>query len=152
MTKNELNAKMKSSSVDDFLKEVASKPLTKRSSSKGRLFFSMDATASRQMTWDRAAHIQTEMFVETARLGGIEVQLGFFRGFGEFKISQWTSDPKRLLSLMKSVKCMAGQTQIQKVLKHALNQTKECKLDAVVYVGDSMEEDIDNIAENIRIL
>ena len=139
---------MKLSSVEAFLEEVASRPLVKRSSSKGRLFFAMDATASRQMTWDRAAHIQTEMFVETAKLGGLEVQLGFFRGFDEFKVSQWTSDPERLLSIMKSVNCMAGQTQIEKVLKHALNQTKKFKLDAVVYVGDSMEEDIDNLGQS----
>ena len=46
---------------------------------------------------------------------------------------------------MSSVTCAAGETQIGKVLQHALNQTQKTKLNAVIFVGDSMEEDIDQI-------
>src|SRR3546814_9870581 len=37
---------------------------------RGRLIFAMDATASREPTWDRACRLQGEMFKETAALGG----------------------------------------------------------------------------------
>ncbi len=107
----------------------------------------MDATASRQPTWDRAANIQAEMFTATSALGGLDVQLAFFRGFGEFKVSQWTNDGVDLLRMMTSVTCFAGETQIGKVLKHALNESHIKKINAVVYVGDSMEENIDALGK-----
>ena len=104
-----------------------------------------DATASRQPAWDHAAQIQGEMFIETAALGGLEIQLAFFRGFGEFKVSPWLSEAPELLRRMTSVFCMAGETQIQKVLKHTLNETKKKKVNALVYVGDCLEEDVDKL-------
>ncbi len=105
--------------------------------------FAMDATASRQPTWDNAAQIQGEMFLATAGLGGLSVQLAFFRGFGEFKVSQWTDHSHELARLVSSVSCRAGETQVLKVLRHARNETHKNKVDALVFVGDSMEEDID---------
>jgi hypothetical protein len=130
--------------VDDFLRKVAAiKPSGKASGARGRLIFAMDATASRQPTWDRATHIQAEMFQETAALGGLDVQLVFYRGFGECKASKWHSEPKGLLKAMTSVFCLAGKTQIERVLKHAASETKARKVNALVFVGDAMEEDID---------
>ena len=76
--KNEVNA---------FLERVARTPPKIRSNKRGRLIFAMDATASRQPAWDRAAAIQGQMFHETAQLGGLDIQLAFYRGFGEFKVS-----------------------------------------------------------------
>ena len=107
----------------------------------------MDATASRQLTWDQASHIQTEMFLATSKMGGLLVQLAFFRGFGEFKVSQWTNNGEGLKSLMRSVSCAAGTTQIGKVLQHAVNETRKQKINAVVFVGDSMEEDVSKITK-----
>jgi len=60
--------------------------------------------------WDHAAQIQGEMFVETAALGGLEIQLCFYRGFGEFKVSPWLHRSEDLLRMMTSVFCAAGQT------------------------------------------
>ena len=57
----------------------------------------MDATASREPTWDTAIHIQSEMFSETDALGGLDVQLAWYRGFGEFRASPWVSDSKALV-------------------------------------------------------
>ena len=48
---------------------------------RARLIFAMDATASREPTWDRACQVQGQMFLETAALGGLEVQLVYYRGF-----------------------------------------------------------------------
>jgi len=137
-----------SSDVDSFLKKVAAVPVNKSGTSRGRLLFAMDATASRQPTWDRAAGLQGEMFEATAALGGLDVQLAFYRGFGEFKVSQWTDDGRELLRLMTSVSCFAGETQINKILKHALNETKKRKVNALVFVGDCMEEDIDHLGKS----
>jgi len=137
-----------SKDVESFLKKVAAVPVNTSGSGRGRLMFAMDATASRQPTWDKAASIQGEMFEATAALGGLDVQLAFYRGFGEFKVSQWTDDGKELLRLMTSVNCFAGETQINKILKHALNETKKRKVNALVFVGDCMEEDIDQLGKS----
>lgn len=129
--------------VDSFLRKVASMPAVRPAGRRGRLIFAMDATASRQPTWDRAAHIQAEMFEETARLGGLEIQLCHFRGFREFECSPWTSDAAALQRRMTAVTCQAGHTQIERVLAHAVRETRAQPVQALVYVGDSMEEDLD---------
>ncbi len=131
--------------VDAFLRKVAATPTNTAPGGRGRLIFALDATASRQPAWDRAAQIQGEMFSETANLGGLEMQLAFYRGFGEFKVSPWVATPKDILRMMTSVFCLAGETQIRKVLRHAINETKKQKVNAVVFVGDCLEEDVDRL-------
>ncbi|MGF1630096.1 MAG: VWA domain-containing protein [Kiloniellaceae bacterium] len=105
----------------------------------------MDATASREPTWDRASHLQAEMFKETETLGGLEVQLIYYRGFGECKASPWVAESAQLLRFMTGVFCLAGRTQMGKVLKRAIRETKQKKVSALVFVGDAMEEDIDHL-------
>src|SRR3546814_16453759 len=68
----------------------------------------MDATASREPTWDRASHLQAEMFKETEALGGLDVQLIYYRGFGECRASPWVSESAKLLRFMTGVFCLAG--------------------------------------------
>jgi hypothetical protein len=131
--------------VADFLNKVAATASAKPAGQKGRLVFAMDATASREPTWDRACHIQAEMFSETAALGGLEVQLVYYRGFGECRASRWASEAQELLRLMTGVRCLGGQTQIRKVLAHTIRETGKRKVDALVFVGDAMEEDIDRL-------
>jgi hypothetical protein len=131
--------------VADFLNKVTATAARKAGSGSGRLVFAMDATASREPTWDRACHIQGEMFSETAALGGLEVQLVYYRGFGECKASRWVATAPDLLRLMTAVRCLGGQTQIRKVLAHAIRETGKRKVDAMVFVGDAMEEDIDRL-------
>lgn len=129
--------------IDKFLKKVASTPITKAAGKRGRLIFALDATASREPTWDRACHLQGEMFAETAALGGLDIQLVYYRGFGECRASKWTRRSEDLLRIMTSVFCLGGHTQIRKVLKHAIKETQKDKVDAVVFIGDCMEEDVD---------
>ncbi len=132
------------SEVDAFLRQLAATPAVRPApGQRGRLLFALDATASRQPTWDRACHIQGEMFKETAALGGLDIQLAFYRGFGEFEASAWFDRAEDLLKRMTAVSCLGGKTQIGKVLKHALAESKRRKINAVVFVGDSMEEEID---------
>ena len=132
--------------VAAFLDRVARTPAVRPTGGRGRLIFAMDATASREPTWDRACHLQAEMFKETEGLGGLEVQLVFYRGFGECKASSWVTSPAELVRRMTAVRCLGGQTQIRKVLKHAIRETqKKKKVNALVFVGDCMEEDVDAV-------
>jgi len=134
--------------INAFLKQVAATPSPpKNTGERGRLIFAMDATASRQPSWDSAAAIQGQMFHETAAIGGLDIQLVFFRGFGEFKVSRWTDKEADLQTWMTSVQCRAGETQLAKVLSHAANETGRKRVDALVYVGDCCEEDVDRIGQ-----
>ncbi|MFV0368927.1 MAG: vWA domain-containing protein [Hyphomicrobiaceae bacterium] len=113
---------------------------------RGRLIFAMDATMSRAPTWDMALAHQADMFAAVKSVGGLDVQLVYFRGFGECRASKWVSDPDTLARLMSTVTCQGGQTQIGKVLSHARSEADRHRVGAMVYVGDCVEEDIDRLA------
>src|ERR1700760_2273064 len=51
---------------------------------RGRLIFALDATLSRQPTWDMACALQADMFREAASLGSLDIRLVFYRGFNEW--------------------------------------------------------------------
>ena len=144
---NNIPQKSSKAAIDAFLKKVSSTPVTRSAGERGRLIFAMDATASRERAWDRACHIQGEMFKQTAVLGGLDIQLCYYRGLGEFKASQWLSSSDELLKRMTSVSCQGGRTQIEKVLHQAIKQTKQKKVQALVFVGDCMEEDVDRLCQ-----
>lgn len=144
---NKLPQKSSKAAVNAFLQKVNSTPIAKSAETRGRLMFAMDATASREPTWDHACHIQGEMFTQTAALGGLDIQLCYYRGFGEFKASQWFSSSRSLLNQMTAVTCLGGHTQIEKVLRHAIQETRRKKVQALVFVGDCMEEDLDRLCQ-----
>ena len=131
--------------VDAFVKQVRSMPAVKTGDERGRLMFAMDATASREPTWDRACKLQGDMFSTTASLGGLEIQLCYYRGYDEFEASPWLTSTDALLQRMTAVSCRGGYTQIEKVLQQAIKQTRQKKVQALVFVGDCMEEDVDKL-------
>jgi hypothetical protein len=134
--------------VDAFLSRLAAAPAPqRRAGERGRLIFAMDATASREPSWDTAIQIQAEMFSETASLGGLEVQLAWYRGYGEFRASEWVGDSNALVRRMSGVRCLAGRTQIGRVLKNAIVEAKRGPVGALVFVGDAMEEDLDALGD-----
>lgn len=133
------------SAVDAFVREVGRLPASRGTGARGRLLFAMDATASREPTWDHACAIQGEMFIATETLGGLDVRLAFYRGVDELKVSRWMSDGHELARLMSAVRCLAGRTQIGRLLRYAGEQRRESRLDAVVFVGDCCEEDADQV-------
>jgi hypothetical protein len=133
--------------VSDFLARVAATPAVKSAGGRGRLLFAMDATASREPSWDQACHLQAEMFHATDGLGGLEVQLVFFRGFGECKSSPWVWTSDELVRRMTKVRCLGGRTQLRKILRHAIRETDVKRVNALVFVGDCFEEDIDAVCD-----
>jgi hypothetical protein len=106
----------------------------------------LDATMSRQPTWDIACKLQAEMFREAGQIGSLDVQLVYFRGFGECRASKWVSDARELSGLMTGIQCRGGQTQIGKVLAHARRENARKKVAVMVFVGDALEEPIDDLA------
>jgi hypothetical protein len=130
------------SEVQDFIAKM--KTMTPAATGmRGRLIFAMDATMSRQPTWDMALALQADMFNAVKDVGGLDVQLVFFRGTSECRASRWVSDPSELARLMTTVSCRGGLTQIGRVLSHATDETGKRRVNALVYVGDAMEENID---------
>jgi len=140
-------SKLPTSSGDDvarFLKKVSEAPTPPRGQGgRGRLIFALDATASREPSWDRACQIQGDMFTETSILGGLAVQLLYYRGYRQCRASKWAVNTAELLRFMTSVRCLGGATQIEKILKHAIKENAKKKVNALIFVGDAMEEDID---------
>ena len=132
--------------IESFLEQARKVPAPHERASRGRLVFALDATMSRQATWDLAQGLQAQMF-ETARtLGGLDVQLVYFRGFAECRASRFIADGAGLADLMGKIQVRGGHTQIGKVLHHIRDETKRLKVGAFVYVGDAMEENADDLA------
>jgi len=144
--RNPLDKTGTGTSIDDFLKKVDQLPARNADGGRaGRLIFAMDATASRAPTWDMACRLQGDMFKKTKKIGELHLQLVFFRGYQECKSSPWLTSSDTLVRLMSSVQCLAGRTQIERVLKHALTEARRSEVDALVYVGDAMEEEVDQL-------
>jgi len=131
--------------IDAFLERVRTIARTAPAGRRGRLIFALDATMSRQPTWDTACKLQGDMFLEAQAIGGLDVQLIYFRGFNECRSSRWVSEPAALAALMEQIDCRGGHTQIRKVLSHARQETETAKVQALVYVGDAMEEALDDL-------
>jgi hypothetical protein len=114
--------------------------LDKMRRNRGRLIFAIDATGSREATWDMASQLQARMFEEAAKTGGLDVQLLYYRGSDEVRHSSWFSDAHELVIRMSAIKCMAGATKIARVLKHIRTEHQREKVNAAVFVGDAVEE------------
>jgi hypothetical protein len=132
------------SDIDAFIAEMT-KTQTSGISGTGRLIFALDATMSREETWDMACHLQGEMFRTVASIGGLNVQLVYYRSLDECRASRWITDTNHLAKLMTKISCRAGRTQIGKVLAQAKRETAVLKVSALVFVGDAFEEEEDEI-------
>ncbi len=127
--------------ISAFLDAAAKADATKN----GKLIFSLDATMSRQPSWDRAMAIQSSMFDAVGRAGGLSVQLVYFRGIDECRASKWVVNSEALRDLMVRIACRGGYTQIEKVLNHASRETDRDKVGALVFIGDALEENVDKL-------
>lgn len=141
---NDMSPVSTAAEVNAFLDRLKAAPRP-AGAARGRLLFALDATMSRQPTWDMACQLQGEMFKAADEVSGLLVQLVYFRGFGECRAGRWVSDGQALARIMTGISCQGGQTQIRKVLAHALKESRKEKVNALVYVGDAMEEDVDGL-------
>jgi hypothetical protein len=131
--------------IDAFVQRARSLAPPVAPGERGRLIFALDATMSRQPTWDEACRLQADMFSEAASVGGLDVQLVYYRGLAECRASRWVSDARVLGSLMERIDCRGGHTQIGRIITHARRETDAKKVQALVFVGDAMEESLDDL-------
>src|SRR5205085_4361871 len=141
--RNEPAPAVKRAEIDAFLARARTIAPPVAPGTRGRLIFALDATMSRQPTWDEACRLQADMFKEAAAIGGLDVQLVYYRGLHECRASRWISDATRLGELMETIDCRGGHTQIGRVLAHARQEIEKAKVQALVFVGDAMEEAVD---------
>jgi hypothetical protein len=148
MSKNQSNLTTPGSArttVDAFLDQTHA---VAQHSGRPRLLFAVDATASREGTWDRAATLTASMFAAVTALDAqLDIQLIFYRGAGpgECKASRWISDGRELARLMSKVRCESGETQIGRVLAHAQRENAGQKVAALAFIGDMCEESRDTL-------
>jgi len=131
--------------IDAFLSQVNALGPATAAGKRGRLIFALDATMSRQPTWDTACRLQADMFREAAAVGGLDIQLVYYRGLAECRASPWIAEPDRLGALMSRIDCRGGHTQISKILAHARRENDSAKVGTLVFVGDAMEESLDDL-------
>src|ERR1700745_1710701 len=138
--------------IDAFLAKVKGLAPTGEPGRRGRLIFALDATMSRQPLWDTACRLQADMFREAAAIGGLDVQLVYYRGLGGCRGPRLGAPGERLGSLMERIDCRGGHTQIGKIIAHAQRETQTTKVQALVFVGDAMEEKLDDLCHTAGAL
>lgn len=134
-----------SQEIAQFLQK--SQAITQFVDKQPRLLFAVDATASRQPTWDHARHLQQEMFRASDKVTTLAVQLCYYRGFGEFRASRWLTDSAELAHLMGRVRCEGGHTQIARLLRHTQEEHRKATVRALVFIGDAVEENPDSLCD-----
>src|SRR3984893_14880705 len=105
--------------IETFIEQVRALGPSSAQSHRGRLIFALDATMSRQPTWDTACALQADMFREAASIGGLDIQLVYFRGLNECRASGWVAGAEKLACLASATACRGGYTQSGNVLSHA---------------------------------
>lgn len=131
-------AKQSQQDVQAFLQRARN--VQRFQAGRARLIFAMDATASRQPTWDLAMALQADMFRASADVAPLAVQLAYYRGLGELNFDHWQADTTALANRMSEVHCAAGRTQIARLLRRALKQQPKAQARALVFIGDAVEE------------
>jgi hypothetical protein len=132
-----------SASADIAAFVAKARAMTPGKAGTGRLIFALDATMSRQPTWDMACRLQADMFSEAGTIGGLSVRLVYYRGLNECRATQWITDTAHLARLMGKIDCRGGQTQLGRVLSDARREAVASGVRAIVFVGDAMEENVD---------
>jgi hypothetical protein len=111
-----------------------------KKTARARIAFIIDATGSREHTWDVAAQLQAGMLSEAAKLGGLEMQVTYFGGLDTVKSSNWTDDARELQHFMGRVRCDHGHTKYARALAHVRGEHRRQAISAVVLIGDMLEE------------
>jgi hypothetical protein len=105
----------------------------------GRLIFGLDLTSSRSAALEQARIATASMFDTIKSIGAVAVKLVYYRGKSETRAGEWHDDPGVVREAMLRLSCKAGETQIARIMRHALAEKE--KLSGVVFIGDHCEED-----------
>jgi hypothetical protein len=132
-----------SAAISAFIRKT--RAMAPAAGGRGRLVFALDATMSRQPTWDMACALQADMFREAAAVGHLDIRLAYYRGASECRASPWISDAGHLARLMRTIRCQGGHTQIGRVLGETRREAVAAGVKAMVFVGDAMEESVDDL-------
>lgn len=112
-----------------------------------KLLFSMDATASREATWDIAQDLTQSMFDQIP--GGLKIALAYHGGGRLKEVSEFRSDVQYFKKKVSEVSCDPGTTALCEILDHAAN---ERGLSALIYIGDAYEEgDYKALARELKL-
>ena len=115
-------------------------------SGRGRLIFALDATMSRQPTWDLAQSLQAKMFEAAGSLGGLDVQLVYFRGLERMPGVELRLRRAGARAAHEPHRCARRIDADPRVLAHARDEAKRAKVGALIFIGDAMEENPDTLA------
>jgi hypothetical protein len=107
---------------------------------RGRVIYAVDATASREAGWRIACDLQAKMFRSAGSM--LSLQLVFYGG-DTCRASRWATSGDELARWMNTVQCEGGLTQIEKVLQHVLREHAKAPVQAVTFIGDAQEENLD---------
>jgi len=105
-----------------------------------RIGFLIDATASRENTWEQAQTIQAKMFRSASGLKALKLRLVYFGGNQLTKLG-WNDNERSVAAHMAAVRCSAGLTQIIPGLEAFIDEKPENRAGAIILIGDCFEED-----------
>lgn len=125
----------KSGAIGRALERLAAKQAQARTVRIGLI---VDATGSRQASWEDAQRVQGRMLESLGRTGRVLLRLIYFGG-GELTACAWSSDHAALSAHMAAVRCRKGHTQILDGLRRFLREGEEAE--SIILVGDAFEED-----------
>jgi len=135
-------AKATSSGKENFLKKTAH-----IGDHHGRIILAIDATGTRQAIWDQIGKLQATMFVSGEQKTGLSVQLVYYRGSDECRASKWVSNAQSLYHLMGNIRCEGNIMQLSKVLSHSGKEHSKKRVSALVFIGDTVTEDVETLKE-----
>lgn len=102
----------------------------------------IDATGSREESWEQAQTAQLRMFKDLGGLKALQLRLLQFGG-GKLTDYGWQGDALKAAKKMAAVRCRQGLTQFIPALEAFAADGK--KADALILIGDAFEES-DNVA------
>jgi hypothetical protein len=115
----------------------AEPPAVAGNSSRPRLVFAVDATASREPAWAAARQV-TDSLVK-ALPGELDVSLAVHGGSRVHTFTEFTSNASVLRDRAAGVTCQAGLTRLLPILATSLKQPS---VRVIIYIGDVFEESL----------
>jgi hypothetical protein len=111
-----------------------------------RVIVAVAAEADDKSIWSRL-----KMLPELFAAGPVAIRVGFFGAEGArssrpFMVSRWTKNPADLADLLQKARtrCICGcYVKVSSILEHALRETQQGPLRAVVIIGDSFYGDFE---------